>query len=303
MTCFEEIEIVIDYIERDIRHVSLDEISKIVGIPIGLYQRIFAYVCGISIAEYVKLRRLTLAALDLKQGGKKVIDVALDYGYGSHASFTRAFKEQIGIPPSLVDKNSNLNLYRRFSFQDNNETYYVVKGRRIMAELIKIEYEQHGGKKLIGVQKRTDFFSAGDFWKEYFETGMFDKVKMLEEYLCKDIDEYVSLGHMSNFDDTGMKFNYIIGKYFKLDTPTPKELVSIDIKPGTIARVRIKGELVEIIKNAYFLITEAIKKNGYVVDYDNFYWCDVYTYKGYYEPVERGEKIVIVDYLMSCKKE
>lgn len=304
MTCFEEIEVVIDYIEKNIKDVKLDEISKIVGIPIGLYQRIFSYVCGISIAEYIKLRRLTLAALDLKRGENKIIDIALEYGYNSHSSFTRAFKEHLGIQPSLAaDENSNLNLYPRFSFGDNNETYYVVKGKRIMAELIKIEYEHKERVKLIGISKRTDFYNAGGFWREYFESGAFEKIGAIDNKACEYNDDYISLGCMRNFDDAGVAFDYTIGKYFEADTSVPEGLSAVDIPEGTIARAKIKGELNEILNNAYFLITEAIKKNGYVVDYDNFYWCDVYTYDGYCKPADNGEKIVVLDYFMPCKKE
>ena len=62
MNCFEEIEFVIDYIEQNIDDWDMNHISKLTGIPGGLYQRIFSYVCGISISEYVRKRRITEAA-------------------------------------------------------------------------------------------------------------------------------------------------------------------------------------------------------------------------------------------------
>lgn len=304
MNCFDETEAVIDYIESNILIVTYDEISKFVGIPIGLYQRIFSYVCNISIAEYIKKRRLTLAANELMLTNQKVIDIGLKYGYDSHASFSRAFKEQIGISPSLVkDNQNNLKLYAKFSFQNNDETYYVVKGKRIMAALERIEYEYYGERKLIGLQRRTDFSKAGLLWKEYFEIGISDSIKEYEAYECKDLDDYIGLGHMCNFDEAGTIFDYTIGKYVMIDTPNIKGMSEVNIPSGIIAKARIKGKFHDIINNAYFLITEAIRKNGYMIDYDNFYWCDVYTFERYCEPADRGEEILILDYFMPCKKE
>jgi len=179
----------------------------------------------------------------------------------------------MNISPSLVRKNTcELKEYPRFSFQDNDDTYYVVKGRRVMAELIKIEYEFQEQKKIIGYQKQTDFQHAGQMWQEYFSNGFSEKVKEIENYNIDVGIEYISLGYMRNFDDTGQAFEYTIGKYFEKDTIVPKGL------------------------------TEAIEKNGYKIDYDNFYWCDVYTYDGYCSPIEKGEEIIVLDYYMPCIK-
>jgi len=303
MKFYKDIEKVIEYIETHIMDINFDEIAKIVGMPRGLYQRIFSYICGVSITEYIKKLRLSLAARELIKGEKKVIDIAIAYGYQTHASFSRAFKEQMNISPSLVRKNTcELKEYPRFSFQDNDDTYYVVKGRRVMAELIKIEYEFQEQKKIIGYQKQTDFQHAGQMWQEYFSNGFSEKVKEIENYNIDVGIEYISLGYMRNFDDTGQAFEYTIGKYFEKDTIVPKGLTSINIPAGLVAHGKIKGKLNDILVDAYFLLTEAIEKNGYKIDYDNFYWCDVYTYDGYCSPIEKGEEIIVLDYYMPCIK-
>ena len=303
MKFYEDIESVIEYIENNIMDVNLDEIPRIVGMPIGLYQRIFSYICGVSITEYIKKRRISLATQELIKGEKKVIDIAIAYGYQTHASFSRAFKEQMCMPPSFVRKSTcELKEYPRFSFQDNSDTYYVVKGRRIMAELTCIEYEIQEDKKVIGYQKRTDFPHAGQMWQEYFNNGFSDKIKEIERYDSDMGMGYISLGYMRDFDDSGTAFEYTIGKYFPQDTIEPEGLKSITIPSGLIAHGQIKGKLNDILEDAYFLLTEAIQKNGYKVDYDNFYWCDVYTFDGYCRPVEQGEEVVVLDYYMPCIK-
>lgn len=60
MNCFDETELVISYIEDNLDNIiNYDYIAKLTGIPIGLYQRIFSYVCGVSIAEYTRKRIVT----------------------------------------------------------------------------------------------------------------------------------------------------------------------------------------------------------------------------------------------------
>ena len=302
MNCFDETEDVISFIEEHILEIDYAEISQLVGIPLGLYQRIFAYVCGISIADYIKRRRLTLAAYDLLAGGHKIIDIALKYGYESHAAFTRAFKEQIGIAPSRVSSSANLNLYPRLTFQLSEESYRVVKGRRLMAELERIEYAHFDARKVVGIEKRVTFQNAGEFWQEYFNSGASDRVEALASYVCQDIDAYAGLGYMTHFDEAGESFDYVIGKFMTLDAPVPEGLVSHTVPEGIVAVARIKGEFVDILNEAFFLMKEAIEKNGYVLGDGEFYWCDVYTYERYCEPIERGEKIVTLDYIMPCHK-
>jgi len=303
MNCFNEIDIVIDYIERKLFDVNYAFISKTTGIPIGLYQRIFSYVCGITISEYIRRRKLTLAAEKILKNSSSIIDIALECGYDSHSSFTRAFKEQFSVPPkNLTSEIYYNNSYNRFTFHDENETYFVVKGRKLMTDLVKIEYEKMSARKLIGIQKRATFPIVGAFWREYFESGTAEKLSVLDNYLCIDIDDYIGLDHVANFDDSGTEFDVTIGKYYTTDTPVPKGCTSVDIPEGIIAKAQIKGTLNDIIGSAYILLTEAIKRNGYNVDYENLYWCGVYTYERYCIPSDNEAKELILDFFMPCKK-
>jgi len=91
---------IIDYIEEHItEELNLNDVAKIVCCDSYQFGRIFSYVVGISFAEYVRNRRLSLAALELQTGKVKVIDTALKYGYNSQASFARAFREMHGVAP------------------------------------------------------------------------------------------------------------------------------------------------------------------------------------------------------------
>ena len=96
MECYERMEAVISYLEENIAgEVQPDALAKIAGCPIGIFQRIFSFMLGMTMSDYIRRRRLTLAVTDLQHGDEKVIDIAQKYGYDSHASFTRAFKDNM----------------------------------------------------------------------------------------------------------------------------------------------------------------------------------------------------------------
>jgi SAM-dependent methyltransferase len=81
------------------------------------FQRTFSIFMNMSIYEYIRRRRMTLAAIELQKNSIRVIDVALKYGYESPESFTRAFKEIHGISPSAARKKGvQLNLFPRITF-------------------------------------------------------------------------------------------------------------------------------------------------------------------------------------------
>lgn len=78
----------------------------------------FSFISGITISEYIRRRRLTLAALELKDPNVKVIDIAVKYGYQSPDAFTRAFQTFHGVTPSMArNTEQNLKAYPRMTFQ------------------------------------------------------------------------------------------------------------------------------------------------------------------------------------------
>jgi AraC family transcriptional regulator len=109
---------VIEYIEAHITDdINFNDVSRIVCCDIYQFGRIFLYVVGMPLTEYIRRRRLTLAALELQSGEIKVIDAALKYGYTSPDSFTRAFLGMHGVTPKQASVSGvKLKLYPRISF-------------------------------------------------------------------------------------------------------------------------------------------------------------------------------------------
>jgi len=91
---------VVEYIEENLlQSISHEALSRIVGCSIYEFSRIFSFMAGMPVSEYIRRRRLSQAAFDIQNTNDKIIDIALKYCYESHTTFTRAFKELHGIPP------------------------------------------------------------------------------------------------------------------------------------------------------------------------------------------------------------
>lgn len=99
----------IDYIEKNLdNEISYEEVAKIACCSSYYFGRMFTYVVGIPLSEYIRRRRMTQAAFELQSMDTKVLDVALKYGYNSPTSFNRAFQSVHGIPPSAAKSQGNV---------------------------------------------------------------------------------------------------------------------------------------------------------------------------------------------------
>jgi len=140
-----ELNHVIDYIEEHLTEdLSLELISEYAGVSDYHFRKIFFYLSGLTLSEYIKNRKLSEANKDLLHG-EKVTDVAFKYGYQSMDGFTRAFKKWSGFLPSDVIKKGIIKSFPKLSF------IITVKGG------INMEYriEDKPAFNLVGVSKRV----------------------------------------------------------------------------------------------------------------------------------------------------
>jgi len=92
-----------NYIEEHLAdEIDYEQLGRIACCSAYHYQRMFTYMAGITLAEYIRRRKMSLAAVDLQGGNEKIIDVAEKYGYRSPTAFNRAFQSFHGIAPSSV---------------------------------------------------------------------------------------------------------------------------------------------------------------------------------------------------------
>lgn len=109
---------VLDYIENNLDgEIKDSEIAGLFASSKGMFQRIFAIITDMTLAEYIRKRRLTQAALDIRNTNARLLDIAVKYGYNSADAFTSAFKNFHGITPSNArTPEARIQSFQRFIF-------------------------------------------------------------------------------------------------------------------------------------------------------------------------------------------
>lgn len=202
MEWIEQMRSAINYIEAHlIEPYDIEAIAKVAYSSEFHFQRLFHMLTGLTVADYVRRRRLTLAAQDLMSGKEKVIDIAFKYGYDTPESFSKAFRRTHGVSPSTVKKGGTLlKAYAPISFQisikgDQNMEYSIVKKEAF---------------KLVGKGKRVTSINGENlkiipkFWEECHGSGFVDK-------LCQQLGPLGTLGVCMDFKEDMTEFTYFIG--------------------------------------------------------------------------------------------
>jgi len=107
-----------DYIELNLAgDISYDKAAQIACCSTYHFQRMFSFITEVPLSEYIRRRRLTMAAFELQTSDVKIIDVSYEFGYESPEAFSRAFKKLHGVMPiSVRDKGVTLKAYPRMTF-------------------------------------------------------------------------------------------------------------------------------------------------------------------------------------------
>ena len=127
---FKLLDDMINYIENHlIEEINYKKLAKIVGLPIYILQRTFHFITGVTIAEYVRKRRLSCAYEKLMTEKYSVTELAFMYGYSSSSAFTRSFKKYFKILPKDVKKSKNLLCYPKFVFDKDiiEQSFFTYK--------------------------------------------------------------------------------------------------------------------------------------------------------------------------------
>ena len=169
MIWFERMNKAIDYIEDNLcNDIDFNNIAKIVCQSPANFQRTFSIVTDISVFEYIRRRKLTLAAFDMQNSTAKVIDIALKYGYESPESFTRAFKETHGVSPTGARKQGlPLKAYPRIAF------LLSIKGDAVMEYRIenKEAFLVYGIEGIFNMENDQHLKDLPAFWRECWQDG------------------------------------------------------------------------------------------------------------------------------------
>ncbi len=116
MNWIQAIQRAIDYVEANLAgEIDIEEAAKQAFSSPFHFQRVFGILCGMTLGDYIRMRRLSLAGEELSRGNAKVIDVAAKYGYDTPESFSRAFTRFHGISPSEARRGGHVRFFTPLS--------------------------------------------------------------------------------------------------------------------------------------------------------------------------------------------
>ncbi|MFT9496035.1 AraC family transcriptional regulator [Anaerosolibacter sp.] len=143
----------LNYIEKNLdEDIDLKEVSRLALCSEYHFQRMFSFLAGVSLSEYIRRRRLTLAAFELNNSSTRIIDIAVKYGYNSPDSFTRAFQNLHGVTPSEARNNGiPLKAYPRMTFQLS-----IIGGSEMDYRIVEKD-----AFRIVGIKKRVSIVFNG----------------------------------------------------------------------------------------------------------------------------------------------
>ena len=228
----------LDYIETHLDDdIDLDYAAKLAYCHRNDLSNRFAMITGVPISEYIRRRKLSLAALDLQNSEEKIIDIALKYGYQSPTAFTRAFLHQHKATPQYVrSRGIFVATYSRTSFQIR------IKGENSM----NVRIEKKPAFKIVGAKQRfrndTSENKVPDFWT-HLPRATYDLI------ITQASSEPTGmLGLCANFDGKH-EFDYYIA--VSSNKPTPAGLEEIKIPEATWAIFQGEGDLIELVNRIW----------------------------------------------------
>lgn len=232
MEWVEAVSEAIEYIENNIMEdISVGDVAKHVNISTFYFQKGFRLLCGYTVAEYIRNRRLALAAGELAAGSAKVIDVAMKYGYDSPDSFTKAFSRFHGVTPKEVQRNETM--IKSFA---PLKIELSLKGGYIM----DYRLTKKGSFTIMGAAKKFSYDGAKEtvpqFWMEHYEKGN-------GKYVCGMFGV--------NIDETmgGSEFEYMIADVYNPIMDVPEGFVTRTIPAFTWAVFPCKGATPDSLQN------------------------------------------------------
>lgn len=164
----------LEYIERNLcTTLNIDDISKVACSSRYHFQRVFHALTGFTVTQYIKNRRLTLAAEELAATDKRIIDISFKYGYESPEAFSKAFKRMHGISPSALKRlNGKIKAFPKISFQVS------IKGEcEIIYRIVKKEeFKVFGAEFITTKVNDAAYREIPEFISKIFEDGTHNRI-------------------------------------------------------------------------------------------------------------------------------
>lgn len=232
------------YIEQDLTdEIDFQQVERLALCSEYHFRRMFSFLAGVSLSEYIRRRRLTLAAFELVHSDVPVIDLALKYGYTSPDAFTRAFHSLHGVTPTEARSTGQpLKAYPRMTFQ------LTIQGGSEMNYRI----EQKAGFRIVGIMKRVPLIYTGvnpaiDAMWHGLDADMIATLKALSNVVPTGI-----ISASTNFSEgrlDGGELDHYIGVATTKEHPA--SLARLEVPASTWAVFESVGPFPETLQNIW----------------------------------------------------
>ena len=181
----ESLQKAIDYIEDHLlEELTIDKISKEANSSPFHFQRTFSILTDVTVGEYIRRRRLTLAAQEITNGDLKIIDVAYKYGYDTPEAFTKAFRRQHGVTPTEArNRIGKLNSYNRLVIQVSLKGVEPMKYRMVQREAFQVV----GVKREYSYETGENLREIPGFWMEANQSGLTNQLAAQNNGVIKGV--------------------------------------------------------------------------------------------------------------------
>lgn len=260
----------IDYTEEHLTEdIDMEEAAKAAASSLFHFQRIFSMLTGFTLGDYIRMRRLSLAAQELCKSRSRIIDTALKYGYDSPESFTRAFTRFHGITPSEVKKGANAKSFSRLSVK------LILSGGNLMDYRI----ERKDSFKLIckrkHVNKPQDETATADissFWAQCTQDGTVEKLTKYADF--ENLHGILGICFTDKLENQG--FPYGIGAQYNGKVPVEEGFEIVEVPALTYAVFKCRGKMPDAFKETYKKIVTEFFPQSSVYEYASKLELEVY---------------------------
>ena len=254
----------IDYIERVLNdEIDEKQVAYLSGYSFAMFSRLFSILTDMTLSEYIRNRRLSEAAILLRETDKKIIDIAMNYGYESPDSFTTAFKNIHGYTPSEVRNGKPFKLVSRVQLA------LSVRGGRSM----KITIQKKKAFIVAGINEQSINSSlCSSVWDKLYGKYSHDELASLGEGqsvgVCHDIENPGTINYMAG---------YIVKDANKAEN---MGLDILEVEEAEYAIVELTGSVPDCIHNGWKYAMEVFfPEYGYVhsgsPDFEYYYEGDM----------------------------
>ncbi|WP_342513788.1 AraC family transcriptional regulator [Sporosarcina sp. FSL K6-1522] len=279
---------IIDYIEEHIKEeIKPEKLAKMIGYSPYHFYRIFDKHIGYTVMDYVSKRKLQYALFDLGKG-EKILQIALDYGFETHAGFTKAFKRCFGSPPSLYRLHCPLSLPPKLNLLSLRQK--EVGGIVMQPKIVRKPAFTIAGKTFESAIEKVSYTrDAPAFWDQRISLD-----ESIEKTLYEALSPQIHGEYCLNLSNSDLKnqFTYLFAVNFDQGTQLPTRITKLQIPDATYAVFRTPlvpvEQFVASIKGTWqYILEDWLPHSFYEVDetsYD-FEYYDEHCHDWEYEKI------------------